>query len=278
MSAQNWRPEIGAEEFFGHQNKKLQVADRRPVIRNAADLVGPGIGAYARRITDYNAPLATLNGYFSSNRAINGPSPLPSGENAGFDVNHYVGFTVSDSELGGVQVITDLETRREYRRVFRRLATDSQTIAWSPWESPSNPVASAEAGEGPLVTPTLSGIEAVPGALSVSGPDETFSQSPDGTVEVTRPGVYSGVFRLLNGLYNQVPLTAWLEHPSDGGPPSSTGTSTQMLEPPAVTLIPFMFRKTGSGSSPVSVMIQAPETVSNRPKVMGLQIMRVGDA
>lgn len=38
---EDWRIDSNAEIYFGHQQKKVNVADRRPVIRKAADIVGP---------------------------------------------------------------------------------------------------------------------------------------------------------------------------------------------------------------------------------------------
>lgn len=72
--SQDWRTETNAEEYFGHQRKTLDLANRRPVLWKAGDLVGPGIGANAVRLTDFNDTLATYNGFYSSDvGASNGP-------------------------------------------------------------------------------------------------------------------------------------------------------------------------------------------------------------
>lgn len=125
-NARNWRTEVDAIDYFGNQKKQLQVADRRPLIRRASDIVGPGIAGQAVRLSDYNDLLATFNGFFSSAPgAANAPTP---GE-------AYVGTVVSDSELGGVQTFTNLETEFTYQRVFRRNPTDSSTVYWGAWST-----------------------------------------------------------------------------------------------------------------------------------------------
>lgn len=135
MSGESSRPEVYAEDHFINQRKRVALNDRRPVIKQASDLVGPGIGIYARRITDYNDPLLTVNGFFSSTRAAHGPSPDSTGPNAGFDTTPYVAVVISDAEIGGVQRLTALSTGAEYLRRFSRNVTDPESIMWTPWIS-----------------------------------------------------------------------------------------------------------------------------------------------
>lgn len=125
--SQNWRVEVDAEDYFGHQRKQLNIADRRPVIRRPSDLVGPGIAQAAVRIEDFNELLVTYNGFFSAAEgATNAPSL----------VGAHVGWVSSDDELGGVQLFTNLASGVVYRRVFNRTQTDpfSHTaLIWGVW-------------------------------------------------------------------------------------------------------------------------------------------------
>lgn len=132
---QNWRTEVTAEDYFLHRKKEFEVADRRPVIRKPSDLagMGPGINFSATRITDFNDALATYNGYYSSMRSLNGPSPQVSGPDANYDTNLYVGYVVMDAELGGIQEFTRLTTGVVYRRVFSRAPEDPEFILWGSW-------------------------------------------------------------------------------------------------------------------------------------------------
>lgn len=122
--AQDWRIPQTAEDYFGHQKKQVQFADRRPVIRRASDFVGPGIAASAVRLTDYNDLLATYNGFYAS---------APGAFNAPGADDAFVGTVSSDAELGGVQIFTNLATEARYQRVFRRNPSDAATIYWGAW-------------------------------------------------------------------------------------------------------------------------------------------------
>jgi len=124
MSNQNWRTDIDAGDYFGQQKKTLAMADRRPVIRRAADLVGPGIGANTVRITDYNNLLATFNGFYSS---ASGADNAPNAD------ENFVGYVVSDAEFGGRQVFTGLTSGATYSRLFNRSLADPELIGWSAW-------------------------------------------------------------------------------------------------------------------------------------------------
>ena len=184
-------------DVLSHDRKQNQVADRRPVIRKPSDLVGPGIGASATRVTDWNNVLATFNGYFSSIRALNGPRPEPAGPDATYDIHHYAGFVTMDAEYGGKQVITDLETYIDYTRVFRRAPSDPNTIVWGSWTSSSAAPPSAYAATlvgtnvpsgtalTPLTAPTLGG----------SNWEETYEKVTT-SVNIKKDGVYSGVVRV----------------------------------------------------------------------------------
>jgi hypothetical protein len=122
--SENWRVETDAEDYFGHQKKKLTIADRRPVIRRADQLLGPGIASTAIRITDFNNLLAQFNGFFSAaGDAANGPAA---------DQN-YVGTVISDAEFGGVQAFYGMEDGELYRRIFTRNPGDPDSISWGVW-------------------------------------------------------------------------------------------------------------------------------------------------
>lgn len=123
--SQNWRIGVDATDYFGHQKKQVQIDARRPVIRRASDLVGPGVAATAVRITDYNNLLATYNGFFSSDVGVSNGPPVS---------GPYVGTVASDAELGGIQTFTNLDTEVRYQRVFRRNPSDPATIYWGDWE------------------------------------------------------------------------------------------------------------------------------------------------
>jgi hypothetical protein len=125
----NWRTEINSADYFGHQKKALAVESRRPVIRRASDLVGPGIAASAVRVTDFNDILATFNGYFAAEAgADNAPTPDQA----------YVGVTTMDSEIGGAQVFYGMDDGGTYKRIFTRNPADSSAVYWGLWQADVN--------------------------------------------------------------------------------------------------------------------------------------------
>lgn len=122
--SQSWRTEVDAADYFGNQKKKLEVADRRPVIRRPSDLVGPNIGSAATRITDFNDILATYNGFCS---AAPGAVGAPNATDA------FIGYVIMDDELGGEQVFRSLVDGVEYARTALRNPSDPTSITWSSW-------------------------------------------------------------------------------------------------------------------------------------------------
>lgn len=124
MSSQNWRIEKGAVDYFGHKQKQLDVADRRPVLRKASDLVGPGLGAFTTRLTNYNDILALYNGFFSS---------APGAANAPNATEAFTGYVISDAEIGAQQVFRGLTSGTQFVRTALRNPADANSITWGNW-------------------------------------------------------------------------------------------------------------------------------------------------
>lgn len=121
---QSWRVETNAEGYLGHRQKEGQLANRRPVIRRASDLVGPGISVSAVRLADLNDPLALCNGFFSARSdALNAPT----------SAEDFIGFCVIDDEIGGMQTFRGIDTAKEYIRMVRRSPSDPASISWGSW-------------------------------------------------------------------------------------------------------------------------------------------------
>lgn len=122
---QGWRTPVDAYDYLSHKQKQNDLADRRPVIRKAADLVGPGIGSQAVALADFNDLLATYNGYYAG---------VTAAANAPTNSEGYVGFTVMDANQGGVQTFTGMTSGRTYRRLFRRNPSDLDSIFFDAWK------------------------------------------------------------------------------------------------------------------------------------------------
>lgn len=183
MGTQGWREETDAGDYFLHQQKQLQVADRRPVIKKGSDLVGPGIAANAVRITDFDNLLATFNGYYSA---------APGALGAPNTTEAFVGFVISDATLGGRQVFTGLTSGIEYSRTFTRSPVDPEALGWSNWTG-QRILPSLSSGTDTTLTTVNSGVATVLVAPSVSviGEPGVYDRS-DAGVRVYKQGVYTG--------------------------------------------------------------------------------------
>lgn len=184
---QNWRisGETGADagDYFSHQKKQLQVADRRPVIRRASDLVGPGIASQAVRVSDLNGELATFNGYYSVSVGTNG---------APNSVENFIGFTIADAEFGGQQKFTGLTSGTEYNRTFIRNPSDETSIVYSPWSGQRVlPTAVGRAINPREVLPDDETTLQSPNLTYTDGGEETFEPTTNG-IRFLRTGVYTG--------------------------------------------------------------------------------------
>lgn len=182
MSDENWRTPVTGEDYLLHERKRVDLEQRRPTIRTASDLVGPGIGAGAVRITDYDDLLATFNGYYSS---------LAGADSAPNETEQFVGYVISDAELGGRQVFTGLVSGNTYTRVFTRSPTDPETIGWGSWS-------------GQRIAPTITGYDRtatfcqpgtptvlLPPPVGTVGDSGVYEVSPGG-IRVRQQGVYTG--------------------------------------------------------------------------------------
>lgn len=183
MGEEGWRTPVDAHDYLLGEKKRLALDQRRPVIRRASDLVGPGIASGAVRISDFNDPLATFNGYYS---AVAGAPNAPTTTEA------FIGQVVSDEELGGRQVFTGLSTNTEYSRTFSRNPSDVNALVWGKWTGERIPAS----GQG-LVINSLTVPENVqtilrpPDMIYLGAGAATFERSNFG-LRIKRPGIYTG--------------------------------------------------------------------------------------
>lgn len=194
MSDQNWRTDVDAGDYFLHQKKQLQVADRRPVIRQASDIgLGPGIGASAVRLDDYNDLLATFNGYYAAvPGALNAPdSILPL-----IDRESFVGQVISDATLGGQQIFTGLVSGSVFRRTFNRSSEDPEAIGWGPWTGGQRVLPSAQgyAENDTELAPDTAVLLVAPDITTIG--DSDVYERTDAGIMLRRQGVYTGVIQI----------------------------------------------------------------------------------
>lgn len=111
-SPNNWpQPDQDPELYFRHQEKRILSEQRRPIVRKAADILGPGFAPYATQIDDWNADAAAFNGYFwSVGNADNAPEDIGAGET-------WLGWSISQGQTG-------------VQRVYNPAVLDGWTRSW----------------------------------------------------------------------------------------------------------------------------------------------------
>jgi len=183
--SQDWRVGTNSDDYFRHRDKRIATEERRPVVRKASDLVGPGINSSATRITDFNDTLATFNGYYSADV---GAAYAPNA------TDPFIGFVSMDESLGGRQVFTSLVSGNEYTRVFLRNPADESSISWGLWHSGDEGLAPATVYATTMISTLLPDTDAthlVMPVVEFSGEGSTFARASD-KMNVLRPGVYTG--------------------------------------------------------------------------------------
>lgn len=131
MGGQNGGRQALTFNDWQHDLEKRQLSqERRPVIRSAADLMGPGLGPTAVQLVDWNDDATAFNGlYFSEPGALNGP-----------DSTSYWMGTVEVTEDGvGFQrvrryIVSGDDVLEEWGRVFADPGTGARDYsAWQLW-------------------------------------------------------------------------------------------------------------------------------------------------
>lgn len=269
MSTDNWRPEVDAADFFGHQKKRMEVDSRRPVIRRPSDLVGPGINKTAVRLSNFNDSSAMFNGFYSADAgALNAPNAA----------EPFVGFTVSDSVLGGMQVFRGVNSGIEYRRLFKRSSMDPDSISWdnAPWESdvPASAIAPA-ASSISVPTGTSAFVDLpMPATFNTNGDPDTYAVVSGNRLQIKRPGTYTG-YLMVETLASFL-LEMSFTHPAmvPGGEKTYAGTA--VLSSGGLWR-PFTFA-TKETTRDIRVAVKHSQGSSQTVYLSQLSITRIGDA
>lgn len=107
--------------------KRVLHEERRPQIRTAADLLGPGFGPYAVQISDWNAEETTFNGlWWSEAGALNSPDPA----------KQWMGNSEGNSDGTGTEHVVEVGPAAatppaEYTRGFTSVAGGRSYAAWA---------------------------------------------------------------------------------------------------------------------------------------------------
>lgn len=134
MSNEDWPIPTDAAAYLSQRKRRGEIEQRDPGYEPFKQEIGPGIRSSAISVDDWSDLLATYNGYYSSRPgALNAPNA----------VQAFVGETIMDAQLGGVQTLKPLVPggTLSYRRAFNRSPGDVSSILWGPWvQTDSTPV------------------------------------------------------------------------------------------------------------------------------------------
>jgi hypothetical protein len=132
MGGQNsWRTAITGEDWMRGQEKRILHEERRPQIRVASDVLGPGIAPYCVRLEDWSADETYFNGFwYSEPGAFNSPDSS----------RYWIGSSLSTEAGFGIQRASEyygpttdvLWPRPVYVRKFATLVPDDPRT-WSLW-------------------------------------------------------------------------------------------------------------------------------------------------
>jgi hypothetical protein len=127
----NWPVAVTGQDWVHQTEKRISHEERRPLVRRAADLLGPGLGPRCIRIVDWNADETAFNGFFYSE-----PGSLNSPDT---DV-YWMGQVICNDDGFGIQQVweyryadpdTNVSPIQHYIRRSYNVGTG--TRQFSPW-------------------------------------------------------------------------------------------------------------------------------------------------
>jgi len=125
----NWPIVTDADGYLRGQEKRLLRQERRPMVKQASDILGPGIAPYAVQISHWNTDEATFNGVFWTEP----------GDTGAPDLTHWwIGQTEASSDGFGIQqVLSFRESGTWPPLTYRRQFYDpgNGNITYSQWVS-----------------------------------------------------------------------------------------------------------------------------------------------
>lgn len=131
-----WRTGITGEDWMRGMEKRVLHEERRPQIRTASDILGPGIAPYCIRIEDWNAPETLFNGFWYSE---------PGAFNAPKSDRYWIGYSFAIEGGWGIERVSeyfgDTTDVAWPRQVWvRKFWTDTPDALrqWSAWRIEDN--------------------------------------------------------------------------------------------------------------------------------------------
>jgi hypothetical protein len=123
--ATNWREVQTGEDWMRSQEKRMLHEERRPQIKHASDLMGPAMGPYAVRISDWNQAETEFNGLvWSEPGALNTPN----------GAEWWIGQVIAQQGGFGVQTAWNYRTPGTPALWVRTFSLTGGTRSFTPWQ------------------------------------------------------------------------------------------------------------------------------------------------
>jgi len=128
--ANSWRAPQDAADWMREVEKRILHEERRPNIRTASDLMGPGLSPYSILINDWNAAETNFNGFFHTD-----PGALHTPDST----RYWMGTSQATPEGFGLQRVTEYQGGRTdatwprltyIRKFFTPPGTQRQFSVW----------------------------------------------------------------------------------------------------------------------------------------------------
>lgn len=130
----SWRQQQSGADWMRDMEKRLLHEERRPGVRTAADLLGPGVAPFSVLVIDWNAAETAFNGFFHSE---------PGAFNTPGSTRYWMGISQATQDGYGFQRVieyranpTDAVTNQEWIRRFST-PTVGSSRSFTPWVSVS---------------------------------------------------------------------------------------------------------------------------------------------
>jgi len=127
----NWRTAIDGEDYLRGVEKRLLHEERRPQVRTASDILGPGIGPHCIRLEDWNADETLFNGFWYTE---------PGAFNQPIEDRYWIGYSLTTDAGNGIERVSEYAgptsdtawPRPVYVRKFWTASPDTPR-QWSLW-------------------------------------------------------------------------------------------------------------------------------------------------
>lgn len=118
--------QVDAKDWMRDKEKRLSNEEARPQIKQASDLMGPGLAPFAVKLSDWSSDEAAFNGIFYSDAgALNSPAPGAS----------WIGTVYATADGRGIQQVRQLgggaQPQAEYIRGFQSPLGSRVYDAWA---------------------------------------------------------------------------------------------------------------------------------------------------